>query len=203
MYEHDSSSAENRLMSSHGGERRPDRFECFYTAHYQEIAGYVRRRVAADEADDVIAQIFTVAWRRFGRIPSPPEDRLWLFGVARNSVIQHRRSERRRLRLAARLSAEAKTVAPQPGQRDRELEAVRVAIAALRRKDQEALQLVPWEELSHTQAVAVLGCSPNAFEIRFRRARNAVRAAVTATRPEPGNGGSRLIRPPTASRSEP
>jgi len=57
MYEHDSSSAENRLMSSHRGERHPDRFECFYAAHYQGIAGYVRRRVAADEADDVITKM--------------------------------------------------------------------------------------------------------------------------------------------------
>jgi hypothetical protein len=41
-------------------------FEALYAAHYQAIAGYVLRRVAAHEADDVIAQVFTVAWRRFG-----------------------------------------------------------------------------------------------------------------------------------------
>ena len=50
-------------MRAGGGSERA--FEALYTAHYQAMAGYVRRRVAAHEADDVIAQIFAVAWRRF------------------------------------------------------------------------------------------------------------------------------------------
>ena len=46
-------------------EVRERAFEALYTAHYQEVAGYVLRRVPADAADDVIAQVFAVAWRRF------------------------------------------------------------------------------------------------------------------------------------------
>jgi hypothetical protein len=53
---------------------RERRFERLYDAHYQAIAGYVLRRVAAHEADDVIAQVFTVAWRRFDQVPAPPGD---------------------------------------------------------------------------------------------------------------------------------
>ena len=74
-------------------------FETFYNAHYLRISGYVRRRVPEHEAADVIAQVFTVAWRRFEQVPPPPEDRLWLFGVARHSVADYRRSWLRRLRL--------------------------------------------------------------------------------------------------------
>jgi RNA polymerase sigma-70 factor (ECF subfamily) len=66
-------------------------FETFYNAHYLRISGYVRRRVPEHEAADVIAQVFTVAWRRFEQVPPPPEDRLWLFGVARHSVADYRR----------------------------------------------------------------------------------------------------------------
>ena len=44
----------------------------------------------------MIAHAFTVAWRRFDRVPPPPQDRLWLFGVARNGVAEHQRAERRR-----------------------------------------------------------------------------------------------------------
>lgn len=61
-------------------------------------------------------------------------------------------------------------------------EQVRAALSTLRPADREALQLVLWDELSHAEAAAVLGCSPNAFEIRYRRARNAVREAVMAMR---------------------
>ena len=166
-------------MPDQGGRER--RFEAFYTAHYQPIAGYVLRRVPTGEADDVIAQIFTVAWRRFGEVPAPPADRLWLFGVARHTVSDQRRSERRRLHLHARLSQDAVvTVQAYLPPEHPCGEQIRAALDALKPADREALQLVLWDELSHAEAAALQGCSPNAFEIRYRRARNSVREAVIA-----------------------
>lgn len=84
------------------------RFEAFYGAHRQPIAAYVRRRVIEHDVEDVIAQVFLIAWRRFALIPPPPEDRLWLFGVARRMVADHRRSTMRRRRLSERLAEEAR-----------------------------------------------------------------------------------------------
>jgi RNA polymerase sigma-70 factor (ECF subfamily) len=60
-------------------------------------------------------------------------------------------------------------------------------MAALRPAEREALQLVHWDELSHAEAAAVLGCTVNAFELRYRRARHAVRAAVASATPAPGS----------------
>ena len=167
----------------------PARFEAFYRGRYQEIAAYVRRRVADDAADDVIANVFTVAWRRFGDVPGPPQDRPWLFAVARNSISDHNRAQRRWFRLGARLTADAaitaRPVAP-PGS-GYEYEPVLAAMEALRPAEREALQLVHWEELSHAEAAAVLGCTVNAFELRYRRARHAVRAAVASATAAPGS----------------
>jgi RNA polymerase sigma-70 factor, ECF subfamily len=177
-------------------------FEALYTAHYQEITGYVLRRLPAHEADDVIAQVFTVAWRRFGDVPPPPIDRLWLLRVASNSVADHRRSQRRRLHLFARLSADAATSGLFAPAADSSGEQVQAALTALRPADREALQLVLWDELSHAEAAAVLGCTPNAFELRYRRARNAVRDAVIAMRPAAAAGEERLARVPRESRTE-
>jgi RNA polymerase sigma-70 factor (ECF subfamily) len=162
-----------------------ERFEALYTGSYQEISGYVRRRVPPDAADDVVAQVFTVAWRRFGQVPSPPQDRLWLFGVARNCAAEHHRAAIRWLRLRARLSQEPAAAAhvPGPGGPDgagQDPGPVLAALASLRPKEREALQLVLWDELSHTEAAAVLGCTVNAFELRYRRARNRVRDALAA-----------------------
>ena len=84
-------------------------FEAFYERHLPSIAGYVQRRVASDDSEDIVAQVFLVAWRRFEEIPVPPADRLWLFGVARRMVADHRRSTFRRRRLHERLLREAKT----------------------------------------------------------------------------------------------
>lgn len=159
-----------------------ERFEALYTGSYQEITGYVRRRVPPDAADDVVAQVFTVAWRRFGQVPDPPQDRLWLFGVARNCAAEHHRAATRRLRLRTRLSQEPAAAAhvPGPGGPDHDPGPVLAALASLKPKDREALQLVLWDELSHAEAAAVLGCTVNAFELRYRRARNRVRDAIAA-----------------------
>jgi RNA polymerase sigma-70 factor, ECF subfamily len=180
------------------GDRRSG-FERLYAAHYAEIAGYVRRRVAETEADDVTAHVFAVAWRRLDKVPPPPGDRLWLFGVARNCVADHRRGEQRRLRLHARLVQDAATAGPLAADRETIYEPVRAALGALRPRDREALQLVLWEELSHAEAAEVLGCTVNAFELRYRRARTAVREAMTSMQPARGP----LVSNPATSRTTP
>lgn len=165
------------------------RFEAFYRGSYQEIAAYVRRRVPDDAADDVIANVFTVAWRRFGDVPGPPQDRPWIFAVARNTVSDHNRAQRRWFRLGARLRAEAamRGLPVGPPRAGDEYERVMTAMAALRPAEREALQLVHWEELSHAEAAAVLGCTVNAFELRYRRARQAVRVAVAREASSPSS----------------
>lgn len=192
---------ENDVISTSGVRERA--FEALYTAHYQAIAGYVLRRVTADEADDVIAQVFTVAWRRFDSVPAPPQDRLWLFGVARNSVADQLRAGRRRLHLRARLTQQAAAPASSGSTADPAGEQVRAAMCALRPADREALQLVLWDELSHAEAAAVLGCSPNAFELRYRRARKAVRDAVIAMNPAAESGQEQLTPPSRKQRTSP
>jgi DNA-directed RNA polymerase specialized sigma24 family protein len=167
MKVHDPARAENMMIRDSGV--REQRFEALYAAHYRVIAGYVLRRVAAQEADDVIAQVFTVAWRRLDHVPPPPDDRLWLFGVARHSVADQRRSERRLRHLWARLSQDIVATGSLTPGADASGEQVRAAMSALRPADREA--------------AAVLGCSPNAFELRYRRARSAVRNAVSAIHP--------------------
>ena len=190
------------MMGSRQDDGQAGRFEAFYTAHFQEIAAYVRRRVPPADADDVVAQVFAVAWRRFGTVPAPPQDRLWLFGVARNSVADQYRSAQRRHRLHARLSVDALTqpaAAPGPDPRS---EPVLAAISALRPRDREALQLVLWDGLSHAEAAAVLRCSPNALEQRYRRARRAVRDALSGALSASQERREPLISTPPTRRTE-
>jgi RNA polymerase sigma-70 factor (ECF subfamily) len=82
-------------------------------------------------------------------------------------------------------------------------EQVHAAMSGLRPADREALQLILWDELSYAEAAAVLGCSPNAFELRYRRARNAVRDAIVAMSPAAGFGTERPMRVERERRTEP
>lgn len=163
--------------------RQPDdqavAFERLFSLLFRDISAYVSRRVPRDEVDDVVAKIFTVAWRRFERVPQPPEDRLWLFGVARRCVADAQRSGNRQLRLDTRLRYEESVMTSTAVfDYDPRYDLATAAMSQLKSLDREALQLVLWEGLTHQEAAATLGCSLNAFELRYRRARNAVRVVV-------------------------
>src|SRR5918992_1551637 len=84
-----------------------DRFRRLFADTERELLAYVLRRVdRAEDAADVVAETFLVAWRRMDKVPAGDEARLWLYGVARRQLANQRRGELRRSRLADRLRAE-------------------------------------------------------------------------------------------------
>src|SRR3954463_3427484 len=83
------------------------RFEALYTATYEPILGYALRRCSSPhDAADVVAETFSIAWRRFDDIPSGDSARLWLYGVARRVLANHRRGEKQRRFRLTELSEE-------------------------------------------------------------------------------------------------
>jgi RNA polymerase sigma factor (sigma-70 family) len=178
-----------------GEEVAQARFSRLYREHGRAILAYALRRARDHEdAADVVAETFLVAWRRLDEAPIGDGERLWLYGVARLVLSNLHRSERRRTRLGARL-AEAlasEPVAP-PEPSGEAAEALR-AIAGLGDEDRELLLLVAWEGLSPGEAARVLGITPLAARSRLHRARRrlrklldeggAARAAATKRRTE-------------------
>ena len=81
------------------------RFELLYAKHAPAVKAYVLRRAAASTADDVVAEVFVVCWRRFEEVPVDPLP--WLLGVARRVLSTQRRGERRRGALHERLTGQA------------------------------------------------------------------------------------------------
>jgi len=155
-------------------DERRRRFEQVYAAHRAAILGYALRRTAdPQDAADVLAETFLIAWRRLEDVPRGEEARLWLYGVARRVLANHHRGERRRSALvdglAGRLRAELAVhrAAPPEG----EAAAIAAAFGELSDSDRELLALVGWENLDHGEIAAVLGCSRNAVRIRLHRAR--------------------------------
>jgi RNA polymerase sigma-70 factor (ECF subfamily) len=136
---------------------------------FERVLRYALRRVCNDEADDVVAETYLVAWRRRGDVPEPPEDVLWLFGVARHQLANMRRSARRRKRLRLALARERPTAGRAAD--DPRVEAVRDAMRRLPEPDAEVLRLVAWDGLSHREAAVVLGVTENAVALRSSRAR--------------------------------
>ncbi len=167
-------------------QERTEAFRLLFDANYRDVEVYCRRRAPESLAGDAVSETFLTAWRRLEDIPAGSDARLWLFGVARNTLANLRRGANRRDHLHLRLVNEpAVSTAPL----DPSIVVVgdpsplSDALATLSPDDQDVLTLVTWEGLSHAEAATVLGCSTNAVGIRLHRARQRLADALTKDRP--------------------
>ncbi len=162
-----------------GRELAQIRFGQLYRDQGRAILAYALRRVEGPEdAADVVAETFLVAWRRLDEVPNDARARLWLFGVARRVIANRHRAERRRTRLGERLAEALRTdLSTQPAPAGEAAELLR-AMAGLGDDDRELLLLVSWEELSPGEAAKVLGISSLAARSRLHRARRRLRALL-------------------------
>ena len=119
------------------------------------------------------------------KIPPPPEDRLWLYGVTRRTADRQRRGRLRRERLNLRLQRRLRTAEIRYQPSTYVEERVAVALERLRTADREVIYLVLWDGLDNEQAGRVLGCSANAVAVRLHRARARLRTQLSTGLPEP------------------
>lgn len=153
-------------------EDRTARFEAIYAATFSRLLGYALRRCdCPEDAADVVAETFAIAWRRMDAVPPGDQARLWLYGVARNVLANHRRGMARRQGLSIALAAEVADLYEPSAEDSAELSTISRILRDLPDDDRELLSLVAWEGLDHGEIARVLGCSRNAVRIRLHRAR--------------------------------
>ncbi|GGS76082.1 RNA polymerase sigma factor [Nonomuraea spiralis] len=148
------------------------RFEELYASCYRPLLGYALRRCPdPDDAADVVAETFMIAWRRIEEVPHGEEARLWLYGVARKALANHRRGERRHERRTEALRAELSAAPLSAGLTAEDLSPLAQAFGTLSDDDRELLALVAWEKLDAGQIARTLGITRNAVRVRLYRAR--------------------------------
>jgi len=151
-------------------------FRELFEAAYDDLLCFVERRTHLAVADDVVAEAFLTAWRRFDDVPdSLDEARAWLFTVAHNILRNRQRSDQRQRGLALRILREP----DESGALEADSVAARVDLTRawqrLAPADQEALTLTVFEGLTGAQAARLLGISRPAFSLRLLRARRRLR----------------------------
>lgn len=173
------------------------RFELLYAKHAPAVKAYVLRRTESSTADDVLAEVFVVCWRRFDEVPADPLP--WLLGVARRVLSTQRRGERRRGALRDRLAETARGSSAEtithplpatPEMGDGALANVADAVLAgalaqLSDGDRELLLLIAWDGLSPAEAATVLGIKPATARVRLLRARRRLTMALARERSDP------------------
>src|SRR5437588_9227672 len=148
------------------------RFHELYERYREDVTLYVRRRVAADSVEDLVAETFLVCWRKLDDVPREPLP--WLYGVARKLLANHYRATAPRDMTTGLPPSEDAFL---PIARD---DVLARAFARLSEADREVLRLIAWEQLSLRAAARTLGCSQVACRVRFHRAKRRLAAHLGA-----------------------
>ncbi|TDD58177.1 RNA polymerase sigma factor [Kribbella antibiotica] len=153
-----------------------DAFRELFAQNFRELLGYALRRCGSpDDAADVVADTMLVAWRRFDQVPTDGTARLWLYGVARRVLANHRRGAQRRDRLGERLRVELQDVVPDHAGDVEANAVVMAAMAGLSETDRELIMLTTWENLNPQEAAVVLDVPARVVRTRLHRARGRLR----------------------------
>ncbi len=162
------------------------RFERLFNDNFRPLLGYAARRVADPTvAADIVAEVFTVAWRRLDEVPPDGEARLWLYGTARRVLANHHRSERRRsglvVKIGAHLILHVDRAIPESAETAID---VRRALDRLPADGAELLRLVAWEGLTPTEIAQMWSIPAATVRTRLHRARQRLRDEIE------GNAGA-------------
>ncbi len=146
-----------------------------YTQHSDAVYRYALRRVATrEDAEDVLVEVFAVAWRRRSSVPEPALP--WLYRTAGNVIAHVLRSDQRRGRLTARLAA----VTPLHQEDPEPAGDIGAALSQLSPADAEVLRLWAWEQLEPHEMAVVLGISAGTARTRLSRAKSRLRDTYSA-----------------------
>jgi len=160
----------------------PEAFATIFERHFTTIHRYLARRVGTDLADDLAAQVFTIAFaRRHVFRDGVADARPWLYGIATNLVRNHRRSEYRLLGAMARLGADAAPRHDATGVEEQAVDDPRVAraLADLDVDQRDVLLLHAWGELTHAEIALSLGIPQGTVASRLARGRQRLRDALS------------------------
>lgn len=142
------------------------------------LRAYATRRVGPDSADDIVSEVFAVAWRRRASVPEPALP--WLLRVAHHTIAHDRRTWARHLRmLDAVADVTQDTAAPGADRASRAL--ADSILAQLPPVDAEILRLTAWEGLTPAEIAIVLDLSDSAARTRLMRARKRAQRLLEPT----------------------
>ena len=167
---------------------REEQFRRLYQHWGRQLLAYaVRRTVCREDAADVVAETFAIAWRRFDVVPEGDGALPWLYATARRVAANFRRAARTRSCLVERAGTEQRPGFPGGDDVVDDALLAAAALSCLDEEDREVLMLVAWEGLGTSQLASALGCSTGAARVRLHRARKRLRAGLsepeTASRP--------------------
>ena len=169
--------------------RSPERFALIFDRHADVIHRYFVRRAGASDADDLVSDLFVVAFERRAKYDQDVPNALpWLYGIAGHLLHRRTRSAASAQRLLTNAQRVTEFIA---GPHDdavaasvddaAELKAVAGVLGSLPEGDREALLLFAWEQLSYGEIAIATNVPVGTVRSRIHRARSRLRDGLDAT----------------------
>jgi len=157
-----------------------DRLTGAIAAASSDLLAYFERRSSNPDAADLLAETMITAWRRVDALPVDDEQaRMWLFGIARNVLLNAGRGQRRRWQLADRVRGML-TADAIAGPADEGME-VRDAISRLEPDLAELVRLIHWDGFSIVEAASIMEIPASTARGRYQRAKGELRTALAVS----------------------
>lgn len=163
-------------MSGRSDEKR-NRVERVVPEHSPALLAYFVRRVEpVDVAADLLSETLLALWKRANALPTRDDEvRPWMFGIARNVLLHHRRSISRRRALADRLRTQLSTETSVGFVDAPAFDELHDALGALDPTDREIISLPHWDGLPLVEIARVLRMKEGTVRSRYHRARARLR----------------------------
>ena len=192
-----------------GSWAEPERFEAIFRRYFGRVHQYLAARVGGKIADDLAADVFTIAFAQRQRYDLARDcARPWLYGIATNLVGTYRRQEQRRYRALARAYAQGSS----PSEEDLVAErvsaaaagpALATALARLSSGDRDVLLLVAIAGLDNQEVAQSLGIPYGTVCSRLSRARMRLRESFGGANPAGSYGPADVMRPAGGRKEQP
>ena len=156
-----------------GGDRRAG--AQLFERYYDSVARFFYNKAARD-ADDLIQRTFLRCIETHSRLRKPASFHYYLFGVARNILLEYleEKGRRQRREVPNFMTTSVEDLAPTPSSALGRAREERLILAALRRipiEFQIVLELYYWEELRARELAEVLELPEGTIRTRIRRAK--------------------------------
>lgn len=153
-------------------------FDAFYGRGYRRCIalGYVLAGSAAD-ADDLVQEAFSTAYRRWSQIANYDDPLAWVRKVMVNNAMSRTRRLRREVSALARFGNRPSTPSPAIDERDRELW---LLVSKLPKQQAAAIALHYVDDLTVDSIADVLGCSAGTVKTHLSRGRHALASQLRA-----------------------
>jgi RNA polymerase sigma factor (sigma-70 family) len=157
----------------------PDAFDELIARWHGPLWSYVRRMVGQDEeAKEVLQDVWLKVVRGIARLREGSHLRAWLFGIARRTLMDRLR---RRYAAPAQDDVDMADLPADEDEPDREMDlaALDVALAALPLVERETVTLFYLRELSLSEVAQALDVPPGTVKSRLFRARRLLRERLS------------------------